>query len=75
MDCYPVYAASSLAAVSFFRSVLGAVLPLAGNGLDNNLGLGVGNTVLAAIAIAFWPVGIIAYLWGERLRQKFPLRL
>ena len=61
--------------MSFFRSVLGAVLPLAGNSLDKNLGLGIGNTILAAVALTFWPVGIVAYVWGERLRKRFPLNL
>ena len=75
VDSYPRYAASSLAAVSFFRSLLGAVLPLAGNSLEENLGLGVGYTVLAAVAVAFWPVGIAAYLWGAWLRARFPVRL
>ena len=55
--------------------MLGAILPLAGNSLNNNLGLGVGNTILAATALAFWPVGIVAYVWGERLRKRFPLNL
>ena len=75
IDFSPQYAASSLAALSFLRSLAGALLPLGGGGLMDKLGLGLGNTVLAIISVVFWPVTLSVYVYGEKLRKKFPIDL
>lgn len=40
VDCFTKYAASAMAANTVLRSILGAVLPIAGHSLYNDLGYG-----------------------------------
>lgn len=74
IDAFSVYAASALAANTVIRSIMGAVLPLAGQKMYNKLGLGWGNSLLAFVALSLVPVawGIMKY--GERLRKKFEIK-
>ncbi|TVY14273.1 Efflux pump radE [Lachnellula arida] len=74
VDAFTIYAASALAANSVVRSVIGAVLPLAGQKMYLALGLGWGNSLLAFVAMALLPVPIVLMKWGERLRKKFELK-
>jgi hypothetical protein len=46
---------------TFFRSLLGTFLPLAGPPLYAKLGLGWGNSVLGFIALALIPIPILLY--------------
>ena len=71
VDAYTVHAASSLAANTVLRSIVGAVLPLAGRDMYARLGLGWGNSTLAFIAVAFCPVPWGLYVYGQRLRERF----
>ncbi|TQS33101.1 hypothetical protein Golomagni_06567, partial [Golovinomyces magnicellulatus] len=64
-------AASALAANTVLRSLAGTFLPFAGDPLYSKLGLGWGNSLLGFLAIAFAPVPIFFYKYGERLRTKF----
>ncbi|GAD96578.1 hypothetical protein NECHADRAFT_47622 [Paecilomyces variotii No. 5] len=59
VDAYTAYAASATAAAIVSRSLVGALLPLAGNRMYNALGLGWGNSVLGFIAVVFVPVPLI----------------
>jgi len=68
-------AASALAAITLFRNLTGAFLPLAAPTLYANLGLGWGNSVLAFITIGFIPVPIFFYFRGESLRERFPIQI
>ncbi|KAF4345171.1 major facilitator superfamily transporter [Fusarium beomiforme] len=63
-------AASALAALAVFRCMFAAFLPLAGPPMYDDLGLGWGNSVLGFLAVAFIPVPIFFYKFGERLRNK-----
>jgi multidrug resistance protein len=74
IDAFALYAASALAANSVVRSIMGAVLPLAGQKMYNALGFGWGNSLLAFVALALLPVpgGILKY--GEYLRTKFEVK-
>lgn len=45
VDAYTPYAASVSAAATVFRSLLGALLPLAGNKMYDTLGIGWGTSV------------------------------
>ncbi|RFU71727.1 major facilitator superfamily transporter [Trichoderma arundinaceum] len=54
IDSYPNYAASGSAALVASRSLLGALLPLAGPKLFATLGLGWGNSLLGFISLACW---------------------
>ncbi|PQE24361.1 hypothetical protein CJF31_00002631 [Rutstroemia sp. NJR-2017a BVV2] len=71
VDAFTVYAASALAANTVFRSVMGAVLPLAGQQMYQTLGLGWGNSLLAFIAVGLIPVPFVLLRWGEWVRVRW----
>ncbi|RAH44638.1 MFS transporter [Aspergillus brunneoviolaceus CBS 621.78] len=75
IDCYPAYAASANAALTATRSLVGALLPLAGPAMFDALGLGWGNSLLGFIALAFVPVPILFNRYGKTIREKFPVDL
>ncbi|KAF2269604.1 MFS general substrate transporter [Lojkania enalia] len=68
VECYPVYAASALAANSFARSYFAAAFPLFGVQMYNNLGYQWATTLLAFLALAMAPFPILFYRFGKRLR-------
>ena len=68
IDSYGVYAVSAVATNAFLRSLVGAVIPLAGGSLYARLGLGWGNSLLAFIALAFSPLPFLLIRYGEHLR-------
>ncbi|KAL8833998.1 MAG: hypothetical protein Q9170_003972 [Blastenia crenularia] len=68
IDAFTLHAASATAASTILRSLLGALLPLAGRSMYQTLGLGWGNSLLAFIAVAMVPIPIIFYRYGERIR-------
>ncbi|KXJ96338.1 major facilitator superfamily domain-containing protein, partial [Microdochium bolleyi] len=70
VDGFTVYAASGTAAATVLRSLLGAVLPLAGEPMYDALGLGWGTSVLAFISLAFIPVPFVFWFYGERIRMS-----
>ena len=71
VDAYTVYAASALAANTVVRSIVGAVLPLAGLRMYRNLGIGWGNSLLGFIALALLPVPVLILKYGEFLRKNY----
>lgn len=77
VDAFTIYAASAVAANAVLRSLLGALLPLAGRKMYETLGLGWGNSLLAFIALALCPIPLVFYKYGERIRTspKFQLKL
>lgn len=75
VDCYPTYAASAVAANTVLRSLVGALLPLAGPSMYQNLGLGWGNSLLGFICVAMIPVPMLIYRFGARLRKAERLEL
>jgi hypothetical protein len=70
VDAYETYAASAMAANTVFRSLAGALLPLAGPKMYERLGLGWGNSLLGFIALLLCPLPIIFYVYGERIRKS-----
>ena len=70
VDAYTVHAASAMAANTVLRSLIGAVLPLAGRSMYAKLGLGWGNSLLAFIALAMCPLPWLFYFYGERIRTS-----
>lgn len=70
VDAFTIYAASALAANTILRSLLGALLPLAGRKMYETLGLGWGNSLLAFIALAMCPISWIFFHYGERIRTS-----
>ncbi|KAJ6103461.1 MFS general substrate transporter [Penicillium sp. IBT 16267x] len=75
IDAFPRYAASAMAAITVSRSLLGALLPLAGPPLYNRLGLGWGNSLLGFIALVMVPAPY--YLWknDRSLKINHPIEL
>lgn len=61
VDAFTPYAASAVAANRTAMSIMGAFLPLAGAPLYKALDYGVGNTVLAVIALVMTPLPVIFY--------------
>lgn len=70
VDAFTMHAASALAAGTVLRSLVGALLPLAGQKMYDTLGLGWGNSLLAFIALAMCPAPWIFYMYGERIRKN-----
>ncbi|KAJ5297871.1 hypothetical protein N7508_008120 [Penicillium antarcticum] len=75
IDCYPAYAASANATLTATRSLVGALLPLAGPKMFDALGLGWGNSLLGFVALAFVPVPIIFTKYGKSIRERWPVNL
>ncbi|KAI1206469.1 MFS general substrate transporter [Annulohypoxylon truncatum] len=75
VDTYLRYAASVTAAMTVLRSLLGALLPLGGLEMYNALGLGWGNSLLGFISLALIPIPVIFYVFGERIRGRFNVKL
>lgn len=75
VDVYTVHAASAMAANTVLRSILAAVLPLAGPTMYRKLGLGWGNSLLAFIALAMCPVPLVFLKYGERIRKREKVKL
>lgn len=70
VDAFTLHAASALAANTVLRSLVGALLPLAGPKMYQSLGLGWGNSLLAFIALALCPIPVLFYKYGERIRTS-----
>ncbi|KAH7149750.1 major facilitator superfamily domain-containing protein [Dactylonectria estremocensis] len=70
VDAYIEHAASAMAASTVIRSLLGALLPLAGRKMYDKLGYGWGTSLLAFIAVAMIPVPIVFIRYGERIRSR-----
>lgn len=68
IDAFTVHASSATAATTVLRSILGALLPLAGPPMYAKLGLGWGNSLLAFVAIACLPLSFLLVKHGERIR-------
>lgn len=77
IDAFPLHAASATAASTIMRSLMGALLPLAGRSMYKTLGLGWGNSLLAFIAVAMLPIPVFLYKYGERIRThpRFQVKL
>jgi multidrug resistance protein len=73
IECYDEYAASSLAATAFVRSIAACTFPLFANQMYDALGWGWGNSLLAFLFL-FIGVPAIVGLWqyGPGLRAKRP---
>ena len=75
IDAYTSYAASAIAAGTVLRSLLGALLPLAGPAMYSALGVGWGTSVLGFISLAMIPLPFIFIRYGERIRQSKAFRV
>jgi hypothetical protein len=67
---YGIYAASALAGNSVARSILGGVLPLAGNAMYERLGANWAGTLLGLLEVAIIPIPVVFYCYGHRIRRR-----
>ncbi|KAF2098191.1 MFS general substrate transporter [Rhizodiscina lignyota] len=70
VDCYPLYAASALAANSFARSSFAAAFPLFGVQMYETLGYPWASSLLAFLSLAMAPFPYLFFKYGKRLRGK-----
>ncbi|PPQ69265.1 hypothetical protein CVT24_000071 [Panaeolus cyanescens] len=70
IDSYSDYAASAMAAKTFLRSEIGAMVPLFVDPMFNNMGFQYAGLLLALIAVAIGPIAFIFFFYGERIRAK-----
>ncbi|CZR66968.1 related to multidrug resistant protein [Phialocephala subalpina] len=75
VDAYEEFSASALAASTILRSLMGALVPLAGTKMYQTMGYGWGNSLLAFITLAMLPFPWLFYTNGERLRKKYTISL
>ncbi|KAL2286928.1 hypothetical protein FJTKL_06439 [Diaporthe vaccinii] len=75
VDAFTAVASSAIAASTLLRYVLGAFLPLVGTSLNDSLGLGLANTLLAGISCVLIPAPLLFIRYGERLRNRFEREL
>ncbi|KJR83119.1 MFS multidrug transporter [Sporothrix schenckii 1099-18] len=75
VDAFTPFAASAVAANRTAMSIMGAFLPLAGAPLYAALDYGVGNTVLAVIALVMTPLPVVFYKYGATTRRRWPVEL
>lgn len=75
IDAYTSKAASALAAATILRCLVAAFLPLAGQPMYNALGLGLGNSLLAGIALLMAPLSWWCMVHGENIRVRQRERL
>lgn len=70
IDTFQLWGASALAANTFARSVLAAVLPLLVPAMYARLGNGWAYSVLGFFAVCNIPVPFVFYFCGKKIRQK-----
>jgi MFS family permease len=75
IDTFTMHAASAMAANTLLRSILGGLLPLAGLDMYDALGLGWGNSLIGFVAFAMLPIPVAFYFYGEKIRNRFPVKL
>ncbi|TFK19031.1 spermine transporter [Coprinopsis marcescibilis] len=69
VDAYSTFAATAMAAKTFLRSEIGAMVPLYVNQMFHNMGFQYAGLLLALIALAIAPIPFIFYFYGERIRK------
>lgn len=75
IDSFEKYAASAIAAGTVFRSLVGGVVPLAAPEMFAKLGYGWGISVFGFIGLVLAPAPIMFYIFGESIRERFPVNL
>jgi len=73
VDSYTTYAASAVAVLTATRSLVGGLLPLAGQPLFESLGLGWGNSLLGFLALSCIPIPLFFLKYGKYYREKYPV--
>jgi MFS family permease len=74
IDAFQSYAASAIAVITTVRSVAGALLPLFGLRMYENIGVGWGNTLLAVVCLPLLIVALLLNRYGEAWRRRFEIK-
>ena len=69
IDVYLMHANSALAANTLVRSVAGGGFPLFATALYHTLGVAWATSLLGFLTIAFFPVPILFFIYGKRIRE------
>ncbi|KAF3157260.1 hypothetical protein TWF788_005474 [Orbilia oligospora] len=69
VDCYPLYAASAMAANSFSRSCFAAGFPLFSTQMYQTLGAQYATLILALLTVVMAPFPFLFFKYGEQLRK------
>lgn len=72
VDTFTRYAASSIAATTFVRSIFGGVFVIVGTYLFNNMGINWGASLLGFIALGMIPIPFVFYMFGAKTRARNP---
>ncbi|KAI4816168.1 MFS general substrate transporter [Aureobasidium sp. EXF-8845] len=70
IDVYKANANSAIAANTFFRSWLGAGFPMFANYMFKRLGVDWAMSLLGFLTVALFPVPILFFIYGARIRKK-----
>jgi len=70
IDVYKANANSAIAANTFFRSWLGAGFPMFANYMFKRLGVSWAMSLLGFLTVALFPVPILFFIYGARIRKK-----
>lgn len=70
IDVYKWNSASAIAANTFARSIIGAIFPLFATYMYDGLGIPWATSLLGFVCVALFPIPILFYIYGERIRAK-----
>jgi len=70
IDVYKMNSASAIAANTFARSIIGAVFPLFAQYMYDGLGIPWATSILGFACVALFPVPILFYIYGAKIRAK-----
>jgi hypothetical protein len=73
IDSFEKYAASAIAAGTVFRSLVGGVVPLLAPALFEKLGYGWGISIFGFVGLVLAPAPILFFIYGEKIRERFPV--
>ncbi|KIW26564.1 uncharacterized protein PV07_09649 [Cladophialophora immunda] len=74
IDCYGFYSNSAIAVNTFVRSIAGAGFPLFAPAMYHNLGVPWATSLLAFLCLVFFPVPVLFYIYGAKIRQRSRFR-
>lgn len=70
IDCYGFYSNSAIALNTFIRSIAGGGFPLFAPQMYHKLGVAWATSLLAFLCVAFLPVPVLFYMYGEKIRAR-----
>jgi MFS family permease len=71
-ESYMVYSASALAGIGLARNVAGAIFPLFGSRMFEELGYNWAGTIIAGLACLLAPIPFVLERYGPKLREHSP---